>query len=173
MQPKSPWTLIFVCVFSYSSPFPIKMLATDEKTQKIKPDPNFLWRTKVSEAVCKHDWHNMRLYFFFKCERFGREFRTQCAMTFSLDNSRCSVCLPRIHLGLHVLQWVQFYLQLFSLCCGLKNTNNNGPSQPVICQYMSVPNCLTSVSLILASSHAVLASCCLDCSWINQETMKI
>ncbi len=51
---------IFICVFSlffllfsYSSSFPIKMLATDAKTQKIEPDPNFLRRTKVSEAVCK------------------------------------------------------------------------------------------------------------------------
>ncbi len=25
----------------------------------------FIWRTKVSEAVCKHDWHNMRSYLFF------------------------------------------------------------------------------------------------------------
>ncbi len=28
-------------VFSYSSSFPIKMHATDAKTQKIEPDPNF------------------------------------------------------------------------------------------------------------------------------------
>ncbi len=35
---------LFVCVFlffSYSSSFPIKMLVTDVKTQKIEPDPNF------------------------------------------------------------------------------------------------------------------------------------
>ncbi len=32
---------IFACVFPYSSSFPIKMHATDAKTQKIEPDPNF------------------------------------------------------------------------------------------------------------------------------------
>ncbi len=46
--------LFFGGVFSYSSSFPIKMHATDAKTQKIKPDPNFFYEgRKVSEAVCK------------------------------------------------------------------------------------------------------------------------
>ncbi len=57
-------------VFSYSSSFPIKMNATDAKTQKIEPDPNFLWRTKVSEAVCKRDCHNVRSYLFFNMRIF-------------------------------------------------------------------------------------------------------
>ncbi len=57
-------------VFSYSSSFPIKTHATDAKTQKIEPDPNFFWRTKVSEAVCKCDWHNVRSYLFFKVRKF-------------------------------------------------------------------------------------------------------
>ncbi len=52
------------------------MHATDAKTQKIEPDPNFLWRMKVLEAVCKRDWHNVRSYLFF----YVREFQTQCAM---------------------------------------------------------------------------------------------
>ncbi len=50
------------------------MLATDAKTQKIEPDPNFLWQTKVSEAVCKRDWHNVNSYLFFNKisdENFG------------------------------------------------------------------------------------------------------
>ncbi len=34
------------------------MNATDAKMQKIEPDPNVLWRTNVSEAVCKG-----RIYF--------------------------------------------------------------------------------------------------------------
>ncbi len=54
------------------------MLATDAKMQKIEPDPNFLWRTKVSEAVCKHDWHNVRYLFF-----YVQKFRMKIAMTFS------------------------------------------------------------------------------------------
>ncbi len=47
MQNKGPCTLTPKClygvfvVFLYSSSFPIKMLATDAKTQKIKPDLNF------------------------------------------------------------------------------------------------------------------------------------
>ncbi len=57
-------------VFSYSPSFPIKMHATDAKTQKIEPDPIFFWRTKVSEAVCKRDWHNMRSYLFFNMRKF-------------------------------------------------------------------------------------------------------
>ncbi len=65
-------------IFSYSPSFPIKMHATDAKTQKIEPDPKFFWRTKVSEAVCKRDWHNVRSYLFF----YVRKFRTQCAETF-------------------------------------------------------------------------------------------
>ncbi len=37
-----------------------------QKCQKIKPD------TKVSEAVCRCDWHNVRSYLFFlTCEHFG------------------------------------------------------------------------------------------------------
>ncbi len=41
------------------------MHATDAKTQKIEPDPILFWWTKVSEAVCKRDWHNVRSYLFF------------------------------------------------------------------------------------------------------------
>ncbi len=56
----------------------IKMLPTDAKTQKIKPDQIFFfWRMKVSEAVCKRDWLNVRSYLFFNVWKF----RTQCAMT--------------------------------------------------------------------------------------------
>ncbi len=30
----------------------------------------FFWWTKVSEAVCKRDWHNMRSYLFFNVRKF-------------------------------------------------------------------------------------------------------
>ncbi len=68
-------------VFSYSSSFPIKMHAMDAKTQKIEPDPNFFWRTKVSEAVCKCDWHNVRSYLFFNV----RKFRTKISYSVCRD----------------------------------------------------------------------------------------
>ncbi len=70
-------TFSYAFLFSYSSSFPIKMLVTDAKTHKIEPDPNFLMTDEVSEAVCKHDWHNVRSYLFFNM----RKTRTQCAMT--------------------------------------------------------------------------------------------
>ncbi len=45
----------------------------------------FLRQTKVSEAVCKRDWHNSHIYFL-TCENFRREFRTQCAKTCNLHS---------------------------------------------------------------------------------------
>ncbi len=79
-------------VFSYSPPFPIKMHATDAKTQKIEPDLNFFRWTKVSEAVCRRDWHNVRSYLFFNV----RKCRTQCAETFSLQLVK-SLCHHKCH----------------------------------------------------------------------------
>ncbi len=51
----------------FSSSFPIKMHATDSKTQKRRI---FLWQTKVSEAESKRDWHNVRSYLFFNVQKF-------------------------------------------------------------------------------------------------------
>ncbi len=45
------------------------MHAMDAKTQKIEPDTNFFGRMKVSEAVCKRDWHNVRSYLFFNVQK--------------------------------------------------------------------------------------------------------
>ncbi len=51
--------------FSYWSSLPIKMLATDAKTQKIEPDLNcFYWQMKVLEAVCKRDWQREVVFIF-------------------------------------------------------------------------------------------------------------
>ncbi len=48
-------------------------------------------KTKISESVCKHDWHNVRSYLFFNV----RKFRTQCAMTLTLCVYWClCVCVP-------------------------------------------------------------------------------
>ncbi len=41
------------------------MYATDAKTQKIEPDPNFFMMDESSEAVCKRDWHNIEVVFIF------------------------------------------------------------------------------------------------------------
>ncbi len=46
------------------------MHATDAKKQKIKRNPIFFWRTKVSEAACKRDWRNVRSYLFFNMQKF-------------------------------------------------------------------------------------------------------
>ncbi len=79
-------------VFFVFPSFPIKMHATDAKTQKIEPDPNFFWRTKVSEAVCKRDWHNMRSYLFFNVRKFRTKFRlsVQRPWDFGLISKTCN-----------------------------------------------------------------------------------
>ncbi len=57
-----------------------KCLLRMRKTQKIEPDPHFfLWWMKVSEAVCKCDWHSVRSYLFFNVQKFW----TLYAMAFS------------------------------------------------------------------------------------------
>ncbi len=50
-----------------------------EKLKKSKPINFFYDGLKISEAVCKRDWHNVRSYYFPTCEKF----RTRCAMTFT------------------------------------------------------------------------------------------
>ncbi len=52
------------------------MNATDAKTQKIEPDPNLLWWTKVSEAVCKRDFHNVSSYLFFNMKIIWTKIQT-------------------------------------------------------------------------------------------------
>ncbi len=77
---------IVACVFHFFRiriPFLSKCMRM-WKRRKIEPDPNLFWRTKVSEALCKRDWHNVRSYLFFNV----RNFRTQCAMTFNIIKLR-------------------------------------------------------------------------------------
>ncbi len=75
---------IFVCVFSYSSSFPIKMLVMDAKTQKIEPDPNFFydgrkfWRQYVN--VIETTWG--RIYFL-TCENFGHSVQWHLILIFA------------------------------------------------------------------------------------------
>ncbi len=50
------------------------MLATDVKnTENLTQSNIFLRQTKVSEAVCKRDWHNVRSYLFFNVRKFLNE----------------------------------------------------------------------------------------------------
>ncbi len=61
------------------------MHATDVKTQKIEPDPNFLdgqkFRRQCANVI---DTSQVRIYFL-TCENFGWKLRTQYAETFT-DN---------------------------------------------------------------------------------------
>ncbi len=59
---------VFFYVVSYYPSFPIKMHATDAKTQKIEPDPNFFWRTKVSEPVSKREDTTWGRIYFLTCK---------------------------------------------------------------------------------------------------------
>ncbi len=79
LRPLHTESEIFACIFPFFFSFPIKMHATDAKTQKIEPDRNFFWRTKVSEAVCKRDWQREVVFIF-----YVRKCRTQCAETFTV-----------------------------------------------------------------------------------------
>ncbi len=82
LSPKFSYALF--SFFPYSPSFPIKMLATDAKTQKIEPDPNFLWRMKFSDAVCNVIDTTWGRIYFLTSENFRRKFRTQCAITFTV-----------------------------------------------------------------------------------------
>ncbi len=63
---------IFICVFSYV------ILSYQNACYGCENTENwtwsdiflFLWWTKVSEAVCKRDWHNVRSYLFFNMHKF-------------------------------------------------------------------------------------------------------
>ncbi len=86
------FTCVFPFFFSYSSSCPIKMHAPDAKTQKIEPDPNFLWRTKVLVAVCKVIDTTWGRIHFLTCENF--RLSVQCPLLyFCRDSFPCSPLL--------------------------------------------------------------------------------
>ncbi len=58
------------------------MHATDAKTQKIEPDPNFFYDGRKFRRQCVNVIDNVRSYLFFNV----RKFRTQCAMTLTPAN---------------------------------------------------------------------------------------
>ncbi len=72
--------------FHFRHPFLSKCML--RMCKRRKPDPNFLWLTKVSEAVCKHDWHNVRVVFIFQRAKISDE---NCAVTLSLHVLHVSV----------------------------------------------------------------------------------
>ncbi len=90
-----PWNfhMHFFTFSLYSSSFLLKMLAADAKKAENQTQSDFFCfmmdesfggsvRTKVVEAVCKRDWHNVRLFIFLTSKIFGWEFQTPCARTF-------------------------------------------------------------------------------------------
>ncbi len=89
---------IFACVFpcfSYSPSLSYqKCMLQMRKRRKSNLVRFFLW-TKVSEAVCKHDWQNVRSYLFF----YVWKFRTQCAMTLTFT---------WVNIYIRIFTWVQF-----------------------------------------------------------------
>ncbi len=87
LRPLSHWVRNFrmrFSVFSYSSSFPIKMHATDAKTQKIEPDPIFFDERKFRSQCANVIGTTWGRIYFLTCENFGRNFRTQCAETFTI-----------------------------------------------------------------------------------------
>ncbi len=73
----------FRVFFHFHLPFLSKCLLRMWKHRKSNLIQIFGWWTKVSETVCKCDWHNVRSYLFLKntCTNFRWEFQTQCAKT--------------------------------------------------------------------------------------------
>ncbi len=59
----------FIGFFCICHPFLWKCLLRMSKHRKSNLNQIFLWRTKVSEAVCKCDWHNVRSYLFFNVRK--------------------------------------------------------------------------------------------------------
>ncbi len=63
---------VFFCFFLLVM-FLSKFLPRMQKHRKSNLIRMFFWRTKVSEAVSKRDWHNMRSYLFFNMQKFRME----------------------------------------------------------------------------------------------------
>ncbi len=61
---------VFFLFFCIRHHFLSKCLLRMWKCRKSNLVQIFLWRTKVSEAVCKRDWHNVRSYLFFSVRKF-------------------------------------------------------------------------------------------------------
>ncbi len=65
------WILAFACTVALNGQNTSQHACHGcEKRKKSKPIQFFLWRTKLSEAVCKSDWQNLRLYLFFNVRNF-------------------------------------------------------------------------------------------------------
>ncbi len=60
------WNFVF---FRIRHPSLSKYLSRMRKRRKSNLVRIFLWRMKVLEAVCKRDWHNVRLYLFFNVQK--------------------------------------------------------------------------------------------------------
>ncbi len=81
--------------FRIRHPFLSKCLLRMRKRRKWNLIRIFLWRTKPPEAVCKHDWHNVRSYLFF----YVRKCRTRISDSVCKDLKGNCTLIPKF---LHV-----------------------------------------------------------------------
>ncbi len=73
--------------------------------KKSNPMNFFLWRTKISVAVCKSDWHNVRSYLFFNVWTFRKKLTLFCAMTLTQEYTFL----------VHILLWLAEHFYQYSL----------------------------------------------------------
>ncbi len=84
-----------------------KCLPRCEKLKKSNPIWIFLWLTKMSEAVCKRDWQDVRLYLFFNV----RTFRTK------ISDSVCNECVLAVfvHIQHIIIQIHSLFYFIFQI----------------------------------------------------------
>ncbi len=84
---------IFAYVFfpRIHQPFLSKCMLQMRKHRKLNLIRICLWWTKVSEAVCKRDWHNVRLYLFINVQHFRLKNVKQWIVRYKLRIARCKL----------------------------------------------------------------------------------
>ncbi len=95
---------------------PLKMLAT-EKSNLIRI---VLWWTKISEAVCKRDWHNVRLYLFFNVWKFRTKFSDSVCNDLK---GHCTLSLKFLYAFFRFF-FVFVILSYQNACYGCENAEN-------------------------------------------------
>ncbi len=82
------WILAFACTVALNCQITSQNACYGcEKRRKSNPIQFCLWRTKISEAVCKRDWHNVRSYLFFNVRIFRTKFRPLVLFNFFFSKS--------------------------------------------------------------------------------------
>jgi len=71
IDPEQLWILVFTCTVTLNCQNTSQNACYRfEECRKFQLIWIFLWRMKVSEAVCKHNWHDVRSYLFFTMQKF-------------------------------------------------------------------------------------------------------